>query len=163
MQRHDADPEVLWLQEEGDFSSTLVLSITWAHWHANVALPSWVYCDWWQQCLPNTRWVWSACSLSFLLTSGFSYVSDHELFNLRHASCFCSFLMLIFAGLAVFLTGGELVRLLPKLWEKMKVSGKVLVREYGFSRVGQGDCIYSSKLSSTQEHRGIWEYGWLSC
>lgn len=56
--------------------------------------------------------------------------------------------MLIFAGLAVFLTGGELVCLLPKLWEKMKVSGRVLVGEYGFSREGQGDCIYSSKLSS---------------
>lgn len=34
----------------------------------------------------------------------------------------------------------------------MKVSGKVLVRECGFSRVGQGDCIDRSKLSSTQEH-----------
>lgn len=47
--------------------------------------------SWLMASVPNTLRVWSACSFSFLLTSGFSYVSDHELFNLRHASLFLLF------------------------------------------------------------------------
>ena len=46
--------------------------------------------------------------------------------------------MLILAGLAFLVTGGELACLLPELWEKVEVPVNVFVRKYGFSKVGQG-------------------------
>lgn len=60
--------------------------------------------------------------------------------------------MLILAGLAVLVTGGELVSLLLKLWEKVEVSLNIFARKYGFSRVGQNGYIYSSKPNNAQEH-----------
>lgn len=63
--------------------------------------------------------------------------------------------MLIPAGLAVLVAGGELACLLPKLWEKVEVLVKVFVRNYGFSRVGECGYIYSSKPDGVQEHSWI--------
>lgn len=63
--------------------------------------------------------------------------------------------MLILAGLAALVTGGELACLLPKLWEKVEASVKIFARKYGFSKVEQSGCIYSSKPNSAQEHSWI--------
>lgn len=63
--------------------------------------------------------------------------------------------MLIPAGLAVLVAGGESACLLPKRWEKVEVLVKVFARSYGFSRMGHSGYIYSSKPNSAQEHSWI--------
>lgn len=66
--------------------------------------------------------------------------------------------MLIPAGLAVFVTGGELACLLPKIWEKMEVSVTIFARKYGFSRATTFRVVNQTVPRSTLGYENIIGY-----